>query len=32
MRFSLDGKMIDKPVIERAKETLKRAQYYGVIR
>jgi citrate lyase subunit beta/citryl-CoA lyase len=32
MRFSLDGKMIDKPVIERAKETLKRARYYGVIR
>ncbi|MFW5841991.1 MAG: HpcH/HpaI aldolase/citrate lyase family protein [Bacillota bacterium] len=32
MRFSLDGKMIDKPVIERAKDTLKRAQYYGVIR
>jgi citrate lyase subunit beta/citryl-CoA lyase len=32
MRFSLDGKMIDKPVIERAKATLKRAEHYGVIR
>ena len=31
MRFSLDGKMIDKPVIERARKLLKRAKDYGVL-
>ncbi len=30
MRFSLDGKMIDKPVILEAKDTLKRARKYGM--
>lgn len=32
MRFSLDGKMIDKPVIERAKKTLKKALLYNKIK
>jgi len=32
MRFSLDGKMIDKPVIERAKNTLKQAINFKLIK
>ncbi len=31
MRFSLDGKMIDKPVIERAHNLLEKAKKYGVL-
>ncbi len=31
MRFSLDGSMVDKPVIDRAKALLKRAEKYGVL-
>ncbi|NLZ61189.1 MAG: CoA ester lyase [Acholeplasmataceae bacterium] len=29
--FSLDGKMIDKPIIERARKTLLRAKEYGLL-
>lgn len=29
--FSLDGKMIDKPIIERARKTLIRAKEYGLL-
>ena len=32
LRFSLDGKMVDKPVIERAQKLIERAKKYGVIR
>ncbi len=31
MRFSLDGKMVDKPVIERAKSLLEKARLYGLL-
>jgi len=31
MRFALDGKMIDKPVIERARKLLERAEKYGLL-
>ena len=29
--FSLDGKMVDKPIIERAETTLKKAKIFGMI-
>ena len=32
MRFSLDGQMIDKPVLERAKATLEKAKFYGLLK
>jgi len=32
MRFSLDGQMIDKPVLARAKETLAKASRYGLLK
>lgn len=31
MRFSLDGKMVDKPIIERAKKLLKQAKDYNLL-
>ncbi len=30
MRFSLDGKMVDRPIIERAKRLLEKARLYGM--
>jgi len=30
MRFSLDGKMIDKPVIDAAKQLIEKSKRYGV--
>jgi len=32
MRFSLDGKMIDKPIISRAQSLLKKAMQYAIIK
>ncbi|MGM0435560.1 MAG: HpcH/HpaI aldolase/citrate lyase family protein [Bacillota bacterium] len=32
MRFSLDGQMIDKPVLARAQATLKKARHYGLLK
>ena len=29
--FSLDGKMVDKPVIERAEKVLEKAKKFGVL-
>ena len=31
MRFSLDGQMIDKPVLARAEDTLAKARHYGLL-
>ncbi len=31
MRFSLDGKMVDKPIIESAKRLLEKAKHYGLL-
>lgn len=32
MRFSLDGQMVDKPVLQRAEDTLKKARFYGLLK
>ena len=29
--FSLDGKMVDKPVIERAEKVIEKAKRFGVL-